>query len=125
MLHGRKNRSRQREPYRRQKLYRQKKLRRNKLRVQKISRGSIKMAYQIPCTGCSDCIPCPVELNIPEVFAIYNQFLTGEAEAAGRAYGELEHRAGECIRCSRCEKACPAGIGISAMMFEIREEMEE
>lgn len=83
------------------------------------------MAYQIPCTACHDCMPCPAELKIPDIFAIYNQFLSGEEDKAGRAYQALDHQAGECIRCSRCEKACPAGIGISAMMFEIREEMEE
>ena len=83
------------------------------------------MAWQIPCTGCSDCMPCPVELNIPEVFAVYNRYLAGEEEEAYRTYRRLPHTAGECILCSRCEKACPAGIGISAMMFEIREELEE
>ena len=83
------------------------------------------MAYQIPCTGCSDCIPCPAEVKIPEVFAIYNQFLAGDVEEAEKAYRSLAHPAGDCIRCARCEKACPEGIGISAMMFEIREEMEE
>ncbi len=82
-------------------------------------------AYQVPCTGCCDCLPCPAEIPIPEVFAVYNRFLAGQEEEAGRAYAGLENAAGACIRCSRCEKACPAGIGISAMMFEIREEMEE
>ena len=70
-------------------------------------------------------MPCPAELNIPGIFTVYNDFLSGKEAAAREAYRGLSHTAGECIRCSRCEKACTAGIGISAMMFEIREEMEE
>lgn len=83
------------------------------------------MDYMIKCTGCGNCLPCPVEIRIPEVFRIYNQYLDGCIGKAGAAYACLEHPASECLRCGRCEKLCPEHIGISAMMLEIQEEMEE
>lgn len=81
--------------------------------------------YQIPCTACCDCLPCPAGINIPEVFAAYNRFLSGEQDGAAAAYSAQQNTAGDCIRCARCEKLCPSGIGISAMMLEIDEEMGE
>lgn len=80
--------------------------------------------YQIPCDGCCDCLPCATELNIPEIFRIYNRFLRGEETEALEEYHSLVHTADECIRCGRCEKLCHNRIGISAVMFGIPEEME-
>lgn len=80
--------------------------------------------YQIPCDGCCDCLPCAADLNIPEIFRIYNRFLRGEEAEALQEYHSLAHKAEECIRCGRCEKGCHNRIGISAVMFGIPEEME-
>ncbi len=84
-----------------------------------------KMDAVIKCSGCGNCLPCPVEIRIPEVFRIYNLYLEGRAGEAFAAYSALEHPASECLRCGRCEKLCSEHIGISAMMLEIQEEMEE
>ncbi len=70
-------------------------------------------------------MPCPVEIRIPEVFRIYNLYLAGEGERSAAAYLTLDHPASECLRCGRCEKLCSQHIGISAMMLEIQEEMED
>ncbi len=78
----------------------------------------------IPCTGCCDCIPCPVEIMIPEVFKIYNRLPEDGMEKTKRFYEQLDKKADDCLRCGRCEKLCSQGIGISSMMFEIAEEME-
>lgn len=79
----------------------------------------------VTCTRCGSCMPCPSGINIPELFSIYNRTVSEGKEAAGKLYLEQEKKADDCIRCLRCEKACPQHIGISAMMLEIQEEMEE
>ncbi|MDO4617493.1 MAG: hypothetical protein Q4B03_08570 [Lachnospiraceae bacterium] len=78
----------------------------------------------IPCTECCDCIPCPVGINIPAVFKIYNLLPVEGFEKTKVLYDQLEKKADDCLRCARCEKHCKQRIGISAMMFEIAEEME-
>ncbi|MDO4490171.1 MAG: 4Fe-4S dicluster domain-containing protein [Lachnospiraceae bacterium] len=78
----------------------------------------------IPCTGCSDCLPCPVGIVIPEVFEIYNRLPVNGLENTRFLYNRLHHKADDCLRCGRCEKLCSQKIGISSMMFEIAEEME-
>ena len=83
------------------------------------------METMIKCSGCGNCLPCPAEIRIPEVFRIYNQYLDGNIGEAEKAYRSLERPASECLRCGRCEKLCSEHIGISAMMLEIQEEMEE
>ena len=80
--------------------------------------------FQIDCSRCCDCLPCYVGLDIPEIFRIYNRFLAGEESEAAEEYRALEKKAGDCTRCARCEKACRNRLGISALMLEIREEME-
>ncbi len=78
----------------------------------------------VPCTGCCDCMPCPVGIAIPEVFRIYNRLPAEGYAAVKEEYDRLEKKADDCLRCGRCEKQCSARIGISSMMFEIAEEME-
>ncbi|MCQ2509570.1 MAG: 4Fe-4S dicluster domain-containing protein [Lachnospiraceae bacterium] len=78
----------------------------------------------IPCTGCCDCIPCPVGIVIPEVFKIYNGLPANGLENTKFLYDRLHKKADDCLRCGRCEKLCSQKIGISSMMFEIAEEME-
>lgn len=77
--------------------------------------------WQIPCTGCSECLPCPSGIDIPAVFRLYNRYLRGDESALGE-YRELSAGAGDCIRCMRCEQKCTGGIGITGMMLEIAEE---
>ncbi len=78
----------------------------------------------IPCTGCCDCLPCPVGIDIPKVFQIYNRLPADGYENTKFFYDQLNKKADDCLRCARCEKLCSQRIGISSMMFEISEEME-
>ena len=79
----------------------------------------------VKCTHCEYCLPCPAGIRIPEVFSIYNGSVTEGMDTAKKKYAQLEKKADECIRCGRCEKACPQHIGISAMMLDIGEELGE
>ena len=73
---------------------------------------SIHEAAKIPCTACRYCVEgCPMNIAIPEYFALYNDEITdkGNPEHAKR-YAELtkEHgKASDCVECGQCEGACP------------------
>ena len=71
---------------------------------------SILEAAKIPCTACRYCVEgCPMNIAIPEYFALYNDEITdkGNPEYAKR-YAELtkEHgKASDCVECGQCEGA--------------------
>lgn len=79
-----------------------------------------KAAYEsrtiIPCTGCEYCMPCPQGVDIPGVFAKFNEGSMFEAwDNARRSYmftkaGNAD--AGYCVACGACMKHCPQNINI-------------
>ena len=80
----------------------------------------------VPCTACRYCeIHCPQKIAIPEYFSLLNS--VKRATAAGFSsqacyYAEIaSHRgkAGDCIGCGNCERACPQNIGIMTALKEV------
>ena len=71
----------------------------------------------IPCTGCGYCIPCPNNVEIPSVFAEYNDSIMYDDPATSRfRYGfriPIEKQADHCIECLECEEKCPQEIPIA------------
>jgi Predicted oxidoreductases of the aldo/keto reductase family len=95
-------------------------------------------AGTIPCTGCRYCMDCPAGVDIPKVFATYNQCATenhlpisfGDRENFDKnaklflqAYESIpqENRAEHCVACGKCKEHCPQHIEIPERMREIRE----
>ena len=70
----------------------------------------------IPCTDCEYCMPCPHGVNIPRVFALYNDAVRFENfEPSRRGYWfatSMGSDAGRCEECGECEQKCPQGIEI-------------
>ena len=82
--------------------------------------------HPIPCTGCEYCMPCPNGVNIPRIFAIYNEGVVyEEMDRARERYNRLPEgeRASECIACRVCETKCPQHIEISEWMARLAEEL--
>ena len=80
-------------------------------RVQEIFKEKLKVS----CTKCRYCMPCPVGVNIPENFILYNSlYLTGAGWHSNIMYQKLpeKERASSCVECGQCEEHCPQGIKI-------------
>ncbi|MBE5040488.1 aldo/keto reductase [Ructibacterium gallinarum] len=70
----------------------------------------------VGCTGCGYCLPCPVGIEIPEIFRLYNQTASGNAKQAKEQYEQLSCKADQCRKCRQCEKNCPQHIEIHSVM---------
>jgi len=76
----------------------------------------------IPCTNCRYCVNgCPMNINIPEIFKLYNAYLTfGEHTRPHLNYNELRSqgygRVSDCLACGQCEAACPQHIEIAEQL---------
>jgi predicted aldo/keto reductase-like oxidoreductase len=84
----------------------------------------INAKMKVGCTGCRYCMPCPKGVDIPAIFACYNNmFSDGKTEARfefARLVGVRKEPAfaTQCIECGACEKHCPQHI-------EIRKKLKE
>ena len=83
-------------------------------------------ANLIPCISCGKCLPvCPKRIGIPGSFIAMNYLIeTGDLEGALERERTLVtdkcyNRAGQCIVCGRCEKACPLHIKIRDNLLDI------
>jgi predicted aldo/keto reductase-like oxidoreductase len=82
----------------------------------------------IPCTGCEYCLPCPQGVNIPQVFAKYNDgAMFGGFEPSRRSY-LFQTRAGQdashCTGCRACEEKCPQHIPIPRELQAAHEKLK-
>lgn len=82
---------------------------------------------QIPCTECAYCVDsCPVGIEIPKIFAIYNEYKRSGVEFhATYIYSCIAegHRADSCIKCGACVEKCPQGIDIPTELEIVHAEV--
>ena len=74
-----------------------------------------RKAGSIACSGCEYCMPCPVGVEIPRIFGLYNQGkTTGKPRGVQRIYRSMEKDtlASACIGCQACVKKCPQKLNI-------------
>jgi len=78
----------------------------------------------ISCTYCQYCTGCPVEIDIPKNFLMYNQYKSnGRKERFIIAYESIkeENRADKCINCGICKNKCPQQLDIPNLLKEVAE----
>jgi len=78
----------------------------------------------IACTGCGYCVPCPVGVNIPNIFSVYNHArLMGYRIPFDNGYSTLSEseKASACTKCGQCTEKCPQNLDIAEYMQEIDE----
>jgi predicted aldo/keto reductase-like oxidoreductase len=76
---------------------------------------------ELYCTGCDYCKPCPENVAIARVLALYNLArVYGLEEAAGKLYAEIGrtgffarvNNAAACNECGECVEKCPQKLDI-------------
>jgi len=79
------------------------------------------------CSQCFACLPCPENINIPEVLRLRNLTLAFDLkEFAQYRYGMFEHaghwfpgtKANSCTECGDCLPRCPVGLEIPRLLFD-------
>lgn len=92
--------------------------------------GIIEKNTPIPCTGCAYCTHgCPKDIAIPQYFALFNSIArtTGNFSSQAVYYRNtaLKHgKAGDCIGCGQCEKACPQHLPVRKYLGDVATKFE-
>ena len=76
----------------------------------------------ISCTYCQYCTGCPVGIDIPKNFLMYNQYKSNNRkESFIIAYESIkeENRADKCINCGICKTKCPQKLDIPALLKDV------
>lgn len=76
----------------------------------------------VPCTGCRYCMPCPLGVNIPKIFSIFNNYgINKDYEMFKEKISKLDIKElpSSCVKCGKCVSACPQGIKIFEQLEKI------
>ena len=91
----------------------------------------INQQTAVPCTACEYCTHgCPKKIAIPQYFALYNSVMrtTGSFSSQQVYYNNTvlnDHgKASECIKCGKCEQACPQHLPIREHLEKVKEKFE-
>lgn len=105
----------------------------DELRLVDRARDAWRDLMRADCTGCGYCMPCPEGVDIPTCFELYNTSrVLGDRRGAHGTYlfrvaGLSTGRpAGPslCVKCRRCEKACPQDLPVSELLEEVAAEFD-
>lgn len=96
--------------------------------VQKVC-DVFKSMNLIPCTACRYCTAgCPKKISIPDLFACMNTKNLYHDWNTDYYYGEVctknKGKASDCIKCGKCELACPQHLKIRELLEEVAKEFE-
>lgn len=83
----------------------------------------------VACTACRYCVEgCPRRIDIPALFACLNAKRAygdrGQAFYYNNVHTKGHGRASDCVRCGRCEHACPQHLPIRELLQEVTAEFE-
>ena len=84
----------------------------------------------IPCTNCRYCVEgCPKKIRIPDIFGVYNMGvlfgLTDVTRGSYRCQIDGSGKAGDCIKCGKCEAQCPQHLEIRKLLEEAADIYEK
>lgn len=85
--------------------------------------------HLIPCTACRYCTDgCPQHIAIPDLFATMNSKKLYKDWNADYYYGIHTgpgRRASDCLKCGKCEKACPQHLPIRQLLEDVAKKFEK
>lgn len=84
----------------------------------------------IPCTACRYCTDdCPKKIAIPDLFACLNAKKVFHNWNTDYYYHNVHTvkngKAGDCIKCGKCENICPQHLKIRDLLVDVAEEFEK
>lgn len=84
----------------------------------------------IPCTACRYCeAGCPKKIAIPDLFAVMNTKQIYHDWNADYYYNNVHtsqgRKASDCVKCGKCEKACPQHLEIRRLLEDVAKEFEK
>ncbi len=83
---------------------------------------------KVGCTGCRYCMPCPMGVDIPDNFSIWNKLgMFGQKDAIKTQWAECfpdNEKALHCVRCGKCEAVCPQKLPIRDSMAQLQKELD-
>lgn len=87
--------------------------------------GRVRDAYRklkpVPCTACRGCMPCPLGIDVPRIFELYNDaVMYGDVETARTLYRIERHDIDICNDCGSCAAACGFKIPIPEHLKKAR-----
>ncbi|MBQ9245461.1 aldo/keto reductase [bacterium] len=89
----------------------------------------IQSQGEINCTACKYCMEvCPKGINIPAIFALYNQYKITNNNFMFKVYYETlaeDEQAHNCIKCNLCNKNCPQNLEIPQLLANVEEEYKK
>lgn len=89
---------------------------------------SLRQRINNGCTSCEYCLPCPVGVNIPHNFRIWNNYGVyenkGETVWRWKTQMKDEERALNCISCGQCEQVCPQKIEIRRDLANLQKQLD-
>ena len=89
----------------------------------------MRSRIQNGCTGCRYCMPCPVGVKIPETFSAWNTYHMYQNYnmvkwSWEKNIGE-EHQPKNCIKCGKCENACPQKLAIRQDLEKAQADLDK
>jgi predicted aldo/keto reductase-like oxidoreductase len=84
----------------------------------------------IPCTACRYCTAgCPKQISIPDLFSCMNAKQVFKDWNQDWYYNEVytknAGKASDCIKCGKCEAACPQHLPIRKLLEDVAEVFEQ
>ena len=83
---------------------------------------------RVGCTGCRYCMPCPMGVDIPDNFSIWNKLgMFGQKDAIRQQWTALfpdAEKASHCVRCGKCEAVCPQHLPIRDSLAKLQTELD-
>lgn len=80
------------------------------------------------CTGCRYCMPCPAKVDIPGNFRAWNTYHMYQNYNTVKFNWENqigeEHQAKNCIKCGKCEQACPQKLSIRQDLEKVQQDLD-
>ncbi len=97
----------------------------------KTAMENLKKFSELYCTGCKYCQPCPMDINIPRIFAAYTNYNVYDLKEAGKKnYNDYITNAEKpganyekCVDCGFCEDNCPQKLEVRKLLKMVDEKL--